>query len=111
MRGQKRERAEQHVTTLHWHGKAPLRWFAELHPLADKTARVLANSLNQVLRDVVSAYSTGLSKQQSDAQAWFFHILVGDGVNTNEAAAKILLAWIKSSKLLANIRYFLMVVT
>ena len=106
----RRSKVQQHVTTLHWHGQAPLRWFAELHPLANNTARVLASSLNLVLRDVVSAYSSGLPKQQSHSQVWFLHILVGDGVNTNEAAAKIILVWVKSSKLSAGIRYFLILV-
>ena len=41
---------------------------------------------------------------------WFVHILVGDGVSTNEAAAKILLAWVRARPLPHGLRYFVIVV-
>ena len=37
-------------------------------------------------------------------------MLVGDGINTNEAAARILLSWVQHMKLPSGFRYFLIVV-
>jgi len=95
--------------------------------LADKTAEVLATSLNQILREVAqtaemqadgssapetiggSAPET-IGSSAQDARPWFVHILVGDGIPTNEAAAKILWAWVKSERLPHRFRYFTLVV-
>jgi hypothetical protein len=38
------------------------------------------------------------------------HILVGDGLNTNEAAARILLSWVRRDSLEHRLRYFVLVV-
>ena len=87
-------------------GQQPLRWFAELDPLADKTAKVLGTSLNKVLRGVSTTISEGFAGGGATEAPWFIHILVGDGVPTNEAACKIVLAWTRTSPLPRGLRYF-----
>ena len=43
-------------------------------------------------------------------ETWFVHVLVGDGINTNEAAAKILWSCVTAVPLAPNVRYFLILV-
>jgi hypothetical protein len=97
---------QQHVATLHFAGQVPVRWFTELDALADKTAKVLAHSLHRVVVDVCAAIVQGITCG-STIPAWFIHVLVGDGVNTNQAAAGLLLAWIRKPELPGGLRYFL----
>ena len=80
-------KVQQHVTSVHFQGQQPLRWHAELDALSNKTAHVLATSLHRLLRMVAAAVCPPLSVNHDNHAAWFLHILVGDGVGTNEAAA------------------------
>ena len=61
----------------------------ELEALGDKTAATLATSFERLLRSVCSRILT--QPQAGSAETWIFHMLVGDGIPTNEAAAKLLL--------------------
>jgi hypothetical protein len=92
------------VATVHFPNALPLRWYTELDALADKTAQALAHSLYRVVFDVATTVSkcTG----QSTSAVWFIHILLGDGVNTNEAAAARLLQWIRNVPFPRTLRYF-----
>ena len=114
----RRSKVQQHSVRVYFPGQQPLLWFAELHPLADKTAKVLATSLHKVLRDVSATIAEGFGGVRQTASSgfggdrpaespWFLHILVGDGIATNEAACKILLAWVRSTSL-DGLRYFVM---
>ena len=79
----------------------------EFEALADKSAPTLATSLLGALRrwwsPLVEAYKS--SKRRAPAEVWLVHCLVGDGIGTNHAAAKILWA---SRGSLRPIRYFLL---
>ena len=79
----------------------------ELEALADKSARTLATSLQGALRrwwsPLVAAYQS--SKRRTPAEIWLVHCLVGDGIGTNQKAARILWA---SRHSLQPIKYFLL---
>ena len=96
------------MVTVHFAEQLPIRWLTELDALADKTAQVLATSLHRVLVDVAATVAKGF--RHSGSPVWFFHILVGDGVNTNQAAAARLWHWIRTVPLPSPLRYFLVVV-
>ena len=78
----------------------------ELEALANKEATTLATSLQGALRrwwsPLVEAYKS--SKRRTPAEVWLVHCLVGDGIGTNQKAARILWA---SRGSLRPIRYFL----
>ena len=79
----------QHSAMLHFAGQEPLRWYEDLHPLADKRAPTLATSLRKVLVPVAETVGAVVDRQQAGQRPWMVHILIGDGVPTNEAAAKV----------------------
>ena len=77
----------------------------ELEALGDKSAATLATSFERILRSEIASVlpattampATGGANAQpqaaaTDPEIWLFHILVGDGIATNEAAAKRLWA-------------------
>ena len=80
----------------------------ELCALANKSARVVARSLFEVLRTFAACLQAGFGAVSAAEKPWLFHIVVGDGVNTNAAAARILLSW--ALRDLAYFTYFLFVV-
>lgn len=79
----------QHSAMLHFAGQQPLRWYEDLHPLADKRAPTLATSLRKVLVPVAETLGPVVGRQEAGQRPWLVHILIGDGVPTNEAAAKV----------------------
>ena len=101
---------QQHVVHLFVQGQAPVRWLADLHPLADKSAKVLTTSLNATLRHLCKPVSCALEIIGLSERPWLIHCLVGDGVGTNEAVAKIVFAWLRDQPLAVGVCYFLWVV-
>ena len=61
----------------------------ELEALQDKTAATLATSFLSVLQTWMTTVNAALPKAAAN-EIWFTHCLVGDGITTNEAAAKLL---------------------
>jgi len=112
MRGRHRSsKVQQHAVSLHFQSQPGVRWLVELDPLSDKTAATLATSLQRVLRPLGETVgevfaSNGAMRQRP----WLVHFLVGDGASTNEAAAKVLLAWVRRDPLPNDLRYFLIVI-
>ena len=53
---------QQHVVHLFAQGQAPVRWLADLHNFADKSAKVLATSLNATLRHLCKPVGCALEK-------------------------------------------------
>ena len=86
----------------------------ELEALADKTARTLATSLLGVLRTWLPSLLVAVpaAAARKTTELWFLHCLIGDGIPTNEAAAKIL--WAMGRKggeakgTAIQVRYFLL---
>ena len=103
-------KVQQHVIHVFAEGQAPVRWLCDLHPLADKSAKVLATSLHNTLRRLAAPVCEALGSFEAPERPWLIHFLVGDGIGTNEAAAKILWAWIQGMPLPCRTRYFLIVV-
>ncbi len=80
----------------------------ELQALSDKTAQTLATCFLGLLR---SWFQELVPEECApNAKLWFIHCLIGDGISTNEASAKVLLAarapfWQVGS---LTLRYFLL---
>lgn len=100
----------QHSAMLHFEGQPPVRWLTELDPLADKTARTVATSLWRVLRPIGEVVADVFCRRSASQRPWLVHIVVGDGVGTNEAAAKVVLAWAHQEPFPNALRYLLFVV-
>ena len=98
-----------------------------MEALGDKTAATLCASFERLLRTIVGGLvpATGVDatppasvpgKPQASvpgkpqAEVWLLHVLVGDGIGTNEAAAKLLWACIQERGLGPRVRYLLMVI-
>ena len=86
----------------------------ELEALGDKTAPTLATSLEGQLRRVFGAVlptsAPGSEAAAHGDEVWAAHILVGDGIPTNLAAAKLWWACVAERPLGPRVRYFLLVV-
>ena len=101
---------QQHSLQLRLPGQQPIRCFAELDALADKTAQVLATSLHKAFMIAAGTVATALGAAAMTQRPWFIHIVVGDGIPTNTAACKILLAWKRRDPLPHGLLYFLVCV-
>ena len=68
----------------------------ELEGLVDKTAATLATSferlLNNLLENIVPQPqpTTRGRRKVSEPEVWLVHIIIGDGIGANHAAAKLL---------------------
>jgi len=105
---------QQHVVSAHIGGGRSISVPTEMDALERKTADVLATSLDGVLRPCAEAIGRGLASSSwsglESVASWLVHILVGDGIGTNEAAAKRLLAGVQQAPLSGGLRYFVLVV-
>ena len=89
-------KVRQHALWMHVASiAAPL--LTELDALADKTAATIATSLLATLRGVASSTASVLVEKRDarHTDLWFLHVLVGDGIGTNEAAARRVLAAVR----------------
>ena len=92
----------------------PLRFVpTELCALSSKRAAVIATCIYNVLESVAQSLEKGFSAGGAcagpdDPKPWLMHVLVGDGIATNEAAAKLVLPW--AVRDLTSFEYFIMVV-
>ena len=86
VRRQRSAKVQLHVLDFHTHSnhfEAP----TDLEGLKDGTAETLATSLDRAYRRVVDE-ALALAARAAGGQVWLFHVLIGDGIPTNEAAAK-----------------------
>jgi len=102
-------KVQSHVVQLNVDG-ATVDVPIELDALADKRAVTLATSLLGVRDRVIAMVEAGLS-DYAVGEWWFWHVVVGDGINTNQRAGRVLAA----SALAAppgrgRMRYFLWVI-
>ena len=77
----------------------------EIEALGDKTAATLATCFENLVR-LISARVLG-QQPQAHPEVWLVHIIVGDGIATNESAAKSLWSLVKQRPLGPGIRYLL----
>jgi len=127
-------KVQQHVVELATkHGALEIP--TEMEALGDKTAATLCTSFERLVRsiaaDVFPATGVGAKPQASvpakpqalvrakpqalvsakpQPEVWLFHILVGDGIATNDAAAKRLWACLQERGLGPRVRCFLLVI-
>ena len=102
-------KVQLHVVRLQI-GASDLEIPTELEPLGDKQAGTLATSSEGVTRRVLEGV---LPTQELTAgpEIWIFHMLFGDAIPTNDAAAKILWALMQHCPwLVKGVRFFLLVV-
>ena len=96
-------------------------WLVTLKAATPNLARVVraARHLSQLTKTHKGTLQVRVVHYQEGAQGvldptgvqkWFAHILVGDGVATNEAAARIVLAELKRRPLEGGFRYVMLVV-
>ena len=100
-------KVQQHVLTMHGAGGRVLDLPMELEALSDKSAPTLATSFERVLRSV--AASVLPQPQAKMPEVWVIHIIIGDGIATNEKAGKILWSCIAQEQLNPGTRYFLLI--
>ena len=100
-------KVQQHVLTMHDAGGRVLDLPMELEALGDKSAPTLATSFERMLRSV--AASVLPQPQAGMPEVWIIHIIIGDGIATNEKAGRILWSCIAQQQLNPGSRYFLMV--
>ena len=104
-------KVQQHAMWLLADGRLhPL--LSELDPLSDKTARTVATSLKKAVSSVIAMVHSATAEALSSAgcEPWFIHVIVGDGIQTNEAACRILRAAVKAEGLPGRMRYLILVV-
>ena len=77
----------------------------DLEALADKTAPTLCTSIERIVRSVCEGVPV-----KPDHELWLPHVLIGDGIATNGAAAKQLWSTIQAQPLGGRIRYLLWLV-
>ena len=113
-------KVQMHVVTVSCNGKS---WVipTELEALANKTAATLATSFERLLLALLAelvgeptiggitpAIGGGLAAVgRARKEVFFVHIIIGDGIATNEAAAKILNA-LRVQGAFAGVRYMLL---
>ena len=100
-------KVQQSVLTIHGAGGQAVDLPLELEALGDKSARTLATSFERVLRSV--AASVLPKPQAATPEVWVIHMLIGDGIATNELAGRILWACVHQKQLADGARYFLIV--
>ena len=99
-------KVQLHVVTMaagdYWRRELP----TEMEALGDKTAATLATCLEALVRRILGE----VLPADHQPEIWVFHLLVGDGIPTNEAAAKVVWACMRQRPLAPRVRYFLAVV-
>jgi hypothetical protein len=86
----------------------------ELEGLVDKTAPTLATSFERLVKTLLENMlpqpqpATGGRRKDSEPEVWLVHAIIGDAINTNQAAAKILWA-VAGTGAFTIVRYFLLV--
>ena len=88
----------------------------EMEALGDKTSATLATSFERLVRHIAAGVlpaTSGTAKPPAakhTPEIWLFHVLVGDGIATNYAAARRLWACLQDRGLGPRTRYLLLVI-
>ena len=90
----------------------------ELEALGDKSASTLATSLERLMRNTIRDILPQVDHNEAERtllgrvpepEIWVTHVLIGDAIPTNDAAARVLWAAVKEHPLGQRIKYFLAV--
>jgi hypothetical protein len=79
-------KVQNNAVTVHV-GATSMEWPTELQPLASKNGATLATAMLEVMESVLDRVRAGVSRRP-EKTGTIVHLLIGDGVNTNENAAK-----------------------
>lgn len=91
----------------------------ELEALGDKSASTLATSLERLMRNTIRDTLPKVDHNEAERtllgrgpvpEIWVIHLVIGDAIPTNDAAARVLWASVKENPLGQRIRYFLVVI-
>ena len=103
----KGSKIQNHVVRLGIGGEM-MPWFEEMRPLLKKDAATTATSIINVVAGILNALLSG--DLPHDGKLSIIHLVTGDGVNTNEAAARrVLFYFVAQSPLKHRIRYRIVV--
>jgi hypothetical protein len=113
-RRQRASKVQSHVMEIVCKGRC-IKIPTELEALGDKKAPTLATLLEGLLRLKITPVlqppaQTGACsshRRKTCPITWVVHILIGDAIPTNEAAAKLLLSMVRQRPLGPNSKYFL----
>ena len=88
----------------------------ELEALGDKSASTLATSFERLMRNTTRDILPQVDHNEAERtllgrvpEIWVTHLLIGDAIPTNDAAARVLWASVNENPLGQRIRYFLVV--
>ena len=85
-----------------------LRWLSELQPLSKKNSQTIATGLLQEIEAMLVTCADALSKSRGGNHK-FFHLLTGDAIATNDAAARKLYPRMSEMASKRGIQYLLFV--
>jgi len=106
----KSSKVQNHVLTAHI-GQTSVEAFAELQALQNKDATTIAHSLITTLQQIIASLSAGIQPEHRDVTTLrMIHLLTGDAVPTNEAAAKRVWKYFRHHARRLGLRYSLLVI-
>ena len=88
--------------------KQDVEWFTELQPLAAKDGATVATAIADVVRSVMLACSEAATLRKVH-RIRLVHMLIGDGLNTNENVAKRIFYYFQTAGLVERVDYRLVV--
>ena len=90
-------------------GEANVRWLSELQPLSTKDAATISAGLAAPVTEILSVCLEAV-RSRKDRKTWhFIHLMTGDAIPTNDAAARRVLPYIARIVEQAGAVYFLVV--
>ena len=87
-------------------GQQTLEWFCELQPLLKKDRAPIAIAIINIIREILDKVAAQL--REATVKLRVIHVVIGDGVSTNELALKRVL-WHFRNKPCPWIEYFVVV--
>jgi hypothetical protein len=91
-------------------GERNLKIPTELEAFSNKTAALLATSIERLLRHVSDTVILPVTGGDAQLNVWLVHILIGDGIGTNNAAAKFVWSCVMQRPLGRGVTYSLILV-
>ena len=80
-------------------------WYVELQPLKNKTKEVVATSISVDLNGILAALLSAEECTTNCPQCYnVLHALMGDSINTNGAACRIVLHYMQGNLFLSEMR-------
>ena len=105
----KSSKVQNHVVTAHI-GEASVEAYAELQALATKDGATVAHSIITTLKPIMESLVAGIPvEHRGSTKVRLIHLLTGDAIPTNEAAAKRVLEYFFRNARRLGLRYAILV--